>query len=233
MPFEKLADFTKHSNRLDAYTFQIICILSVLQRSQITDPKPEVFNIGSEEFRWEPFPLYRREADTIDHRIPQNLENPTISVIEQEINEGERSDAISPVLKQTSLVANEPTPKASKMGHGIGHSSKDCGKKIKNSPRAHRQNSPRSFAPAAVPKKLSLPELWKRASTQQKSARESKKESSSNEDALMQNRTRLLLPSQGSPADTGGGVEQKPVCQNEDISTLSCCPMCQFRFTGT
>lgn len=208
-------------------------MLSVLQSSQITtpQPKPETFNIGLEQFQWEPFPLYRREVNAIDHRIPQNLENPTTTIAERDINEDERPSTISPVPKRTSLVANEDTPKGSKMELHAGHSSKDGGKKIKNSPCAHRHNSPRSFAPAAVQQKFGLRELWKKTSTQsqEKSTRGSEKERASNKDTPTQNSTTSLLPSQGSPANSSvSGLQQ-----NEDISTLNCCPMCQFHFTGT
>ncbi|KAL8198466.1 UNVERIFIED_CONTAM: hypothetical protein K2H54_012075 [Gekko kuhli] len=206
--------------------------------SQITDtqPKPETFNIGLEQFQWEPFPLFRTEIYAIDHRIPQNLGNPTTSIVEREIHEDERSNTISPVPEQMPLVANEHTPKGSKMGRGTGHSSKDCGKMIKNSPRARRQNSPRTFTPAAGQQQLGLRELWKQTSTQspQKSTRGSEKGRASNKDTLTQNRTASLLPSQGSPANSSvSGLQQKPARQNEDISTLDCCPMCQFHFTGT
>ncbi|XP_060115401.1 Fanconi anemia core complex-associated protein 20 [Heteronotia binoei] len=205
--------------------------------SQITNPqpKPETFNFGLEQIQWQPFPLYRKEGNIINHRIPQNLESPTTSLVEQEIYEDERSNTVSPVPVQTPLVANKHTPKKSKTGHGTGHSSKDCGK-IKNSPRTHRQNSPRFFGPTAVQQKLGLRELWKKASTQSqlKSATESEKQRASSKDTLGQNRTALLLPSQGSPANSSAsGLQQKSVCQNEDLSTLDCCPMCQFHFTGT
>ncbi|XP_015266411.1 PREDICTED: Fanconi anemia core complex-associated protein 20 [Gekko japonicus] len=204
--------------------------------SQITDtqPKPETFNIGLEQFQWEPFPLYRREVYAIDRRIPQNVEDPTTSIAEREINDDERSNTISPVPEQTPLVANEHTPKGSKTGRGKGHSSKDCGKKIKNSPSTRRQNSPRTFAPAAGQQQLGLRELWEKTSTQsqQKSTRESEK--ASNKDTLAQKRTTSLLPSQGSPAHSSvSGLQQKPACRNEDISMLDCCPMCQSHFTGT
>ncbi|XP_077168081.1 Fanconi anemia core complex-associated protein 20 [Paroedura picta] len=191
-------------------------------------PEPETFTIGLEEFQWEPFPLYHREVGVIDCRIPQNAENPVAGIAEREMNEDEPSGTFSPVPDQRPPVARESTPKGSKPSRGIGHSSKDCGKKVKSSPRTLRQNSSKPSAPAATKQKLDLREFWKKASTQsqQKSTQESENETSSRKDTLAQNGTTSLLPLQGSPARSSvGGLQQ-----NED---LDCCPMCQFRFAGT
>ncbi|XP_054857201.1 Fanconi anemia core complex-associated protein 20 [Eublepharis macularius] len=207
--------------------------------SQITNPqpKPETFNIGLEQFQWEPFPLYRREVKTNYQRIHQNSENPTISVAGGEVNEDERSGTVSSASEQKPLIANEYITEGSKLKDSTGHSSKDC-QKIKNSQRTY-QNS-KCFAPAAMQKKLGLQELWKKTTTQsrEKSWRESEKERASKNDSQTQrnsfNKTTSLLPSQGSPLDTRvNGLQQKPGYQNEDISTLDSCPMCQFHFTGT
>uniref|UniRef100_A0ACB8EE87 Uncharacterized protein n=1 Tax=Sphaerodactylus townsendi TaxID=933632 RepID=A0ACB8EE87_9SAUR len=186
------------------------------------------------KFQWEPFPLYQRDIKTIDHSVRQNSGSPTTSVVEQEMYEDEQSKIMSPVPKQKPLTAYEYTAEGSKMRHSTGYSSKDCGKKIKNSPRTPRKNSAKSFSPATVQQKLGLRELWKKASTQSKpkSTIESEEEGASS-GTLTQNKT-TLLPSQGSAVHSGiSSLQLKPGRQNEDISTLDCCPMCQFHFTGT
>lgn len=214
----------------------------MLQSSRTTnpEPKPETFNVGTEQFEWVPFPLYHREdAKASSPQSRYNSANETANLIGGENDEDETLKYISLVPKQKPLTANEHAAKESRTKHGIKHSTKlEVGIRNEKCPHAHQQDiSGPSTAAAAqrFSKKFGLPERSKKNTAQSEGNCQGESEKKTSNDALVHHAilfeaTPVLPAQEGCSASFSD--QTKPGDHSSAASILDRCPMCQMHFTG-